>query len=62
MRAYARVGVREFWILNLEANVIEIFRAPEGERYADLSRAGVGQSLSPLAFADVVIAIDEILP
>jgi Uma2 family endonuclease len=62
MRAYARVGIREFWILNLEENVVEIFRSPQGDSYAETFRAGAGESLSPLAFPDVVIAIDEIVP
>lgn len=62
MRAYARAGIREFWILNLEDNVIEVFRSPHGESYAETSRIGAGQKLSPLAFPDVVLALDDILP
>jgi Uma2 family endonuclease len=62
MRAYARVGIREFWILNLEENVMEVFRTPTGESYADTARVEAGETLSPLAFPDVALSIDEIIP
>lgn len=62
MRAYALAGIREFWILNLEENVVEVFRGPEGEQFSQTSRVGTGETLSPLAFPDVVITIDEIIP
>ncbi len=62
MRAYARVGIREFWIFNLEDNVMEIFRQPVGDHYADTSRVGAGDTISPLAFPDARIVLDEIIP
>jgi Uma2 family endonuclease len=62
MRAYARNGIREFWILNLEDDVIETFREPSGESYAVTERIGMGGTVSPLAFPDVQIVMDEIVP
>ncbi|MEO8352789.1 MAG: Uma2 family endonuclease [Chthoniobacteraceae bacterium] len=62
MRAYARVGIREFWILNLEENVMEVFRTPVVENYAETERVVAGETLSPLAFPDVTLSIDEIIP
>ena len=62
MRAYARAGVREFWILNLEDDVFETFREPDGEIFAVTQSAGAGADLSPLAFPDVRIAVDDVIP
>lgn len=62
MRAYARAGVREFWILNLEDDVFEVFREPAGDAFAVTQRAGAGVELSPLAFPDVRIAVADVLP
>ena len=62
MRAYARTGIREFWIFNLEDDVFEIFRERSGETYADTQRVGLGGVLSPLAFPDVRIVVDEVVP
>jgi Uma2 family endonuclease len=34
---YARHGVPELWIVDLEMEVVRFFRAPQGERYADVT-------------------------
>ncbi len=62
LRAYARVGIREFWIFNLDEDVMEVFRDPAGEDYNCRLRLGAGESLAPLAFPEAVIALDEIIP
>ena len=62
MRAYARVGVREFWILNLEADLFEIFRDPAGETFATTERVGLEATVSPLAFPDVQIVVADVVP
>ena len=62
MRAYAAVGIREFWILNLEDDVLEIHREPEGTSYRDVTTVAANGTASPLAFPDVVISLAEIIP
>lgn len=62
MRAYAAVGIREFWILNLQADTLEIFREPEGSDYRVRSIIPADGVASPLAFPDVAIALREIIP
>ncbi len=62
MQAYAKAGIREFWIFNLEDNVIEVFRLPASDCFEETFQVGAGEKLSPLAFPDVVLAIDELVP
>jgi Uma2 family endonuclease len=62
LRAYARRGICEYWIVDLAHERIDVYREPKGERYAKHRRAGRGQSIAPLAFPDDTVAVDDILP
>jgi Uma2 family endonuclease len=62
LRKYAQTGVQEFWIVNLQDDVIEIYRTPQGEGYREESVAKVGDTVAPLAFPDVMIEVSEIIP
>ena len=61
-RAYAATGIREFWLLNLVDDVLEIYRQPEGDAYREQLTVPADGTASPLAFPDVTIAIADILP
>jgi Uma2 family endonuclease len=58
----ASQGVREYWIVNLVDDVIEVHRDPRSDSYATLTTYGRGETVSPLEFPDLVLAVDEILP
>lgn len=58
---YARTGVPEYWIVNREADAIEIFRSPSREGYREVFRRGRGESVSPSAFPDLILAVDDLL-
>lgn len=62
MRAYAAVGIREFWILNLQADTLEVYREPRAADYGERLTIGVEGTVSPLAFPDVSLALAEIIP
>ena len=62
LKAYAAARVREYWIVNLEEDVVEVFRQPKGAKYAMKSRFGLGESVSPLAFGDIVVPVAEMIP
>jgi Uma2 family endonuclease len=62
LRAYARRGVREYWIVNLVEEQVEVYREPAGEAYRVQRRAGRGESVACAAFPDEPLAVDEILP
>ena len=60
--AYAKAGVREYWIVNLEEDVIEVHRQPADGKYTVTLRFAPGETLSPLAFEDVVVPVADIIP
>ena len=62
LRLYAEAGVPECWIVNLVDDVIEVYRDPSGDAYAAHVDHGRGARLSLLAFPDVTLAVDDILP
>ena len=62
LRAYAATGIREFWLLNLQDDTLEIYRQPEGPAYREQITIPADGTASPLAFPDVTIALPEILP
>ena len=62
LRAYARRGVREYWIVDLVHQRIDVYREPRAERYDVHLIFERGASVAPLAFPDEPIAVDDVLP
>lgn len=60
--AYARNHVREYWLLNLADNVLEVFRSPAAEGYRENAVLGVEDKVAPLEFPDLVIRVGDFLP
>ncbi len=58
---YAAAGVPEVWIVDLADEAVEVYRAPAPEDYRQTVRIPRGGSLSPAAFPDLTLEIDEIL-
>jgi len=56
---YARARVREVWIVDLEHDVIEVHRRPSRDRYTSFAQAGLGGTVSPGAFPDIVLPVDD---
>ena len=57
---YAEAGIPEYWIVDVQGEVVEIYTDPSGSGYASVQRRRRGESLSPVAFPDLRIPIDEI--
>ena len=58
---YAETGVPEYWIVDCVAEAVEIYRAPDGDRFRDVVRVtGAAAVVSPLAFPDVALTLTEI--
>jgi Uma2 family endonuclease len=51
-RLYARDGIVEYWIVNLNKNQLEVYREPDGERYLQAQTLNLGQRIACLAFPD----------
>ena len=60
--AYARNGIGEVWIVNLVDDTIEAYREPDGDGYRTMLKIRRGESIAPLAFADIVVQANEVLP
>jgi Uma2 family endonuclease len=66
---YASLGVPDYWIINLQENVLEVRRAPI-ERpsarfdfdYSQIQIIPRGGSVSPLVAPDVSLQVDDLLP
>jgi len=69
LRTYAFHGVPEYWIENLAADRIEVYRQPRNPsgrlrdcQYASVEHYGRGQMIHLLARPTVALAVDELLP
>lgn len=58
---YGAAGVPEYWLVNLPARQIEVFRDPQNSGYRLTIRYAPGETLSPLAFPDAVVNVDDFL-
>jgi Uma2 family endonuclease len=58
---YAAAGIQEYWIVNLVDRVVEVHRARHEGRYSDVSRHARDATLRPLAFADFVVEVGELM-
>jgi Uma2 family endonuclease len=52
LELYARDGITEYWIVNLEQNQLEVYRDPEGTRYASSFTVKNAIPTACLAFPD----------
>jgi Uma2 family endonuclease len=59
---YAQAGIAECWIVDLEADVIDVHRTPHDRAYAQTKRHHRGERIGPGTFPDLRLAVDEILP
>jgi Uma2 family endonuclease len=58
---YARAGIGEVWIVDLQARTIEQHTDPSGDGYRLLDRKRGGQKLQPAALPDLNPTVGEIL-
>ena len=64
---YAKAGIAEYWLWNLVDGFLEVYRDPRtpvsGEAaYQTKLTYHRGESVTPLAFPDFEVAVDDILP
>jgi Uma2 family endonuclease len=58
---YAGAGVREVWLLDLPAERVEIHRQPTAFGYSEIRTLARGQGLSPQAFPDLALGVEDLL-
>ena len=58
---YARAGIPEYWIVDLNGERIEVYREPSSSGYRALRYFLRGESLSPAFAPDMTLEVDAIL-
>ena len=59
---YAAAGISEVWVANLRAQEVTSYAEPNGAEYAAVRTYRAGESISPRAFPDVVLAVSDFMP
>jgi Uma2 family endonuclease len=50
---YAAAGIPEYWLVDLSTDVIDVFRQPEADGYAERHRHRAGDALTIATLPDV---------
>ena len=58
---YAKAGIPEVWLFDVNAERIEVYRTPTSDGYRDVRVLRRGESLAPGAFPDLALAVDDLL-
>ena len=59
---YATAGIPEVWIVNLRGREVTIHNDPTETGYATVRTYRPGESISPRAFPDVILAVTDFMP
>ena len=59
---YARSGIPEYWIVDLEDRALEIYRSPHGSDYRERRTLSEADSVAPVARPEAAIAVADLLP
>jgi Uma2 family endonuclease len=61
LRHYAEASIPEVWVSNLRRPSISRHREPQGSRYRQVAVFRRGASISPLAFPEIELHVEDIL-
>ena len=59
---YAAAGIPEVWIANLRIREVTVYAGLSGSTYEIVNVYRPGDSISPRAFPDIALAVDEFMP
>lgn len=58
---YARAAIAEFWLINLQESVIEVYATPSSGAYQQMKRVERGASLQVPGLTDIRLNVNDIL-
>ncbi len=59
---YAENGIVDYWIVNLRARTLEVYRQPEGDAYISLRVYDETEAVAPLAAPNAPVRVADLLP
>jgi Uma2 family endonuclease len=59
---YARANVPEYWLVDINENVLFRYSSPRGGAYHSLQRHQRGQALAPQMLPECVVSTDDLIP
>jgi len=59
---YARAGIVEYWVLDIDGRRMIVHRDPQAGRYASVAAYSANESVAPLAAPDSFLPIGDALP
>lgn len=60
-RVYARAGILEYWVIDLESSRLRIFRDPDGEEFRQIRIVGHGDTVSLSSLPELEFQISDLL-
>jgi Uma2 family endonuclease len=61
MPLYAMAGLREVWLVDLPAERVEVYREPAADGYRESRALARGEDITPQAFPDLPLSVDDLL-
>ena len=58
---YARAGIREYWVVDINGRRLLVYRDPQGGDYATQQTFGPAESVSPLAVPSATVRVADML-
>jgi Uma2 family endonuclease len=61
LRAYAAAGIADYWIVNLQADQVEVYREPDADCYRSIRVYKLGEKVTPLEAPDAELPVNVLL-
>jgi Uma2 family endonuclease len=61
-RLYARAGIPEYWVVDLQRNTVVVHGSPRGDDYDDVEEHGRGAAFDSRALSGGSVSVDALLP
>ena len=62
LKLYAAKGIQEYWIVNINAGCLEVYRRPVNDGYTEIFVFYAGDSVAPLARLEARVSAADLLP
>jgi Uma2 family endonuclease len=61
-KLYAKNGIQDYWIIDLNKRRVEIHRSPNSDKYNEITFFTENDEISPLAKSETKIKVSDLLP